>query len=222
MENLNNNAYQKVTLITEVREKTSSDSNLDNYLNIDVINQEKPKSDSNLHMNGDVKKQNSSSSDPSHLRITHHVKFRLTSSENDLEKCKHEVLAEDELHRSSVAKQESVVQIQTIEDNLTNINECDETSVTKNSSVHRDSEDDESSQKKCIVFEPHYMKNNEKNKSMSQINRTNSGSSSPKNNRFSVVSSSSEFNLNIASGFADEVTNEFLNLLRRKEPLLSS
>lgn len=220
MENLNNNAYQKVTLITEVREKTSSDSNLDNYLNIDVINQEKPKSDSNLHMNGDVKKQNSSSSDPSHLRITHHVKFRLTSSENDLEKCKYEVLADDELHRSSVAKQDAFVQVQSIEDNLTN--ESDEQSVTKNAGVHCDSEDDESSQNDCVVFEPHYVQNNEKNKSMSQLNKINSGSSSSKNNRFSVLSSSSEFNLNIASGFADEVTNEFLNLLRRKEPLLSS
>lgn len=220
MENLNNNAYQKVTLITEVREKTSSDSNLDNYLHIDVNNQEKPKSDSNLHMNGDVKKQNSSSSDPSHLRITHHVKFRLTSSENDLEKCKYEVLADDVLQRSCVAKQESVVQIQTIEDNLTN--DSDEQSVTKNSGVQCHSDDDEFSQNNCDVFEPHYIKNNEKNKSMSQLNKINSGSSSSKNNRLSVLSSTSEFNLNIASGFADEVTIEFLNLLKRNEPLLSS
>lgn len=169
-------------------------------------------------MNGDVKKHNSSSSDPSHLRITHHVKFRLTSSENDLEKCKYEVLADDVLQRSCVAKQESVVQIQTIEDN----NDSDEQSVTKNSGVQCHSDDDESSQNNCDVFEPHYIKNNEKNKSMSQLNKINSGSSSSKNNRFSVLSSTSEFNLNIASGFADEVTIEFLNLLKRNEPLLSS
>lgn len=171
-------------------------------------------------MNGDVKKQNSSSSDPSHLRITHHVKFRLTSSENDLEKCKYQALADDELQRSCVAKQESVVQIQTIEDNLTN--DSDEQSVTKNSGVQCHSDDDESSQNNCDVFEPHYIKRNEKNKSMSQLNKINSGSSSSKNNRLSVLSSTSEFNLNIASGFADEVTIEFLNLLKRNEPLLSS
>lgn len=57
---------------------------------------------------------------------------------------------------------------------------------------------------------------------MSQLNKINSGSSSSKNNRLSVLSSTSEFNLNIASGFADEVTIEFLNLLKRNEPLLSS
>ncbi|XP_061193765.1 vasoactive intestinal polypeptide receptor-like [Saccostrea echinata] len=68
MGNLNNNSYQKVTLITEVREK--------------------PRSENNLTRTSDVIKQTASASDPSNLKVTHSVKFRLSSSENDLQKCK--------------------------------------------------------------------------------------------------------------------------------------
>ncbi|XP_062567431.1 corticotropin-releasing factor receptor 2-like [Saccostrea cucullata] len=68
MGNLNNNSYQKLTLITEVREK--------------------PRSETNLTKKSDVIQQSASGSDPSNLKVTHSVKFRLSSSENDLQKCK--------------------------------------------------------------------------------------------------------------------------------------
>lgn len=55
---------------------------------------------------------------------------------------------------------------------------------------------------------------------MLQFNKINSGFSLFKNNRLFVLSSISEFNFNIVSGFVDEVIIEFLNLLKRNELLL--
>ena len=211
MGNLNNNSYQKITLITEVREKPRSDGNLDN---IDVINCEKPRSDSNINTNYDVIKYNSSVSDPTNIKTTHRVKFRLSSSENDLGKCKSpycQNVMDDVFHFSPIDEPDAVqIHVQSGEDFEPDENNTQDVVMkTHCSSIKK------SSQQQRIEFE----RSMEKEKRISQSDRDMSNSDlTTKKNRFSLHSAS-DFNLSISSGFAEEVTHEFLKLLKSKEAL---
>ncbi|XP_048754423.1 corticotropin-releasing factor receptor 2-like isoform X2 [Ostrea edulis] len=201
LENLNNNSYQKLTLITEVRDK--------------------PKSDSNININGDVTKHTASASDPSNLKSSYSVKFRLSSSENDIEQCKspHCQTTGDDLFDLPSA----VVSCPDIENGVIDIGVPNNGEVVPREMKNSDSDTKEtlcnsdrvnSGRGKKYVTRPNCSRVIGKARSISELDETNAGIL--RSNRWSVLSNS-DFKLNIVSGFSDEVTEEFLKLLKEKD-----
>jgi hypothetical protein len=205
LENLNNNSYQKLTLITEVRDK--------------------PKSDTNININGDVTKYTTSGSDPSNLKSTYSVKFRLSSSENDIGQCKSphcQAIGDDLLDSPS-----AVVSCPDIENDITDIgvpnneevvpremNNSDIRDVSDTKEILCNSERPNSGRSEKYGTRPNCSRVIVKARSISELDETNADLM--RSNRWSVLSNS-DFKLNIVGGFSDEVTEEVLKLLKEKD-----